>query len=131
MISRTFVYFVLAGGAAAAANFGSRMLLNIVMPYVPAIVLAYLIGMVAAFALNRLFVFQRSTRHLSHQAFWFTIVNLFALVQTVLVSLLFADFIFPASGMNWYPATVAHAVGVVCPVFTSYLGHKRLSFRVG
>jgi putative flippase GtrA len=32
-------------------------------------------------------------------------------------------------GVTAYAPELAHAVGVVVPVFTSYLGHKHFSFR--
>jgi putative flippase GtrA len=124
-----FVRFLVAGGIAALANVVSRWLFNFVVPYVPAIVLAYLVGMVTAFALNRLFVFQQSVNRLHHQMFWFTLVNLFAIAQTIVVSLLLAEYLFPRMGMTWHAETVAHVVGVLVPVATSFLGHKHLTFR--
>lgn len=129
MISLRFVKFVAVGGVAAIANFGSRILLGLWLGYVTSIVVAYCIGMVTAFFLNRIFVFDESTNALHHQAMWFTVVNLAAVLQTVFVSLLFARYVFPAVDMRWHAETVAHAVGVLVPVFTSYFGHKHLSFR--
>ena len=32
-------------------------------------------------------------------------------------------------GFEFYPEAVAHAIGVVFPVFTSFIGHKYFSFR--
>ena len=129
MISGQFVKFVIVGGIAAAANFGSRIALSQVMPYVPAIVVAYLIGMATAFLLNRRFVFGQAGTTLKHQAFWFTAVNIAAVLQTVVVSLLFARWIFPAIDMHFHPETIAHGIGVMIPVFTSYLGHKAITFK--
>lgn len=129
MLSRQFFLFLLAGGTAALANFGSRIALGLVMDYVPAIVLAYCIGMLTAFVLNRAFVFANPETRLHHQALWFIAINLAALLQTLAVSLLFARWVFPAAGMNFHPETVAHAIGVAVPVVTSYVGHKRLTFR--
>jgi hypothetical protein len=40
-----------------------------------------------------------------------------------------AQYVFPAIGFSFYPEAVAHAVGVIFPVFTSFFGHKYLSFR--
>lgn len=128
-ISR-FVRFLAAGGIAAAANFGSRIALSEVLPYAVSIVLAYCIGMVTAFALNRLFVFSESSNPLSSQMKWFALVNLAAVAQTLLLSLLFARVIFPYVGMGFHPETIAHAIGVIVPVLTSYIGHRKLSFRV-
>lgn len=123
-----FIAFVAVGGTAALANFGSRILLSQWLPYVSAIVLAYCVGMLTAFVLNRLVVFREPANRLHQQAFWFVVVNLAAVVQTVIVSLLFARWIFPALAMHWHPETVAHAIGVAVPVVTSYWGHRRFTF---
>jgi len=131
LLNRQFLGFLLAGGVAALANFGSRIALGQLMPYVPSIVLAYCIGMVTAFVLNRLFVFSGAGGGIPRQAFWFVLVNLAAVAQTVLISLLLARWLFPLLGMDFHPETLAHAVGVAVPVVTSYLGHKHLSFRPG
>jgi len=32
-------------------------------------------------------------------------------------------------GLKVYVPEVAHAIGIAVPVFTSYIGHKRWSFR--
>jgi len=129
VITRQFVKFVAAGGFAAVVNFGSRILLSNWMPYVPAIVLAYCVGMLTAFIINRQFVFEGSDRPLHHQAWWFTAVNLAAVLQTVAISLMFDRWVFPALGMRWQPESVAHAIGLIVPVFTSFAGHKYLTFR--
>jgi putative flippase GtrA len=131
LLTRQFLAFLLAGGIAALANFGSRIALGLVMPYVPSIVLAYCIGMLTAFVLNRLLVFKDAGNALGQQALWFVLVNLAAVAQTVLISLLLARWLFPAIGMDFHPETLAHAAGVAVPVVTSYLGHKHLSFRTG
>lgn len=124
-----FFRFLAAGGIAAIANFTSRFLFSMAMPYVPAIICAYLVGMATAFVLNRAFVFQATGGNMSRQAFWFTAVNLLAISQTVLLSVLFARWIFPGTGMDFHPEAVAHGIGVIIPVFTSYAGHSLLSFR--
>lgn len=121
--------FLVAGGIAAIANFLSRIAFSTFMAYVPAIVLAYCVGMATAFTLNRRFVFDDANNRLGQQIFWFVTINLLAVAQTVALSLLFARLIFPCLGMTYYPDSIAHAIGIVVPVLTSYLGHKHLSFR--
>ena len=121
--------FLLAGGVAAALNFGSRILLSLLLPYPAAVALAYFFGMATAFVLNRRFVFPGSTNALHRQALWFITVNLVALLQTLAVSVLLADFILPWAGLTWHADEVAHAVGIVTPILTSYLGHRRFTFR--
>lgn len=121
--------FVAAGGIAAVVNVGSRIVLNRWMPYSAAIVVAYVIGMLTAFTLNRLFVFRKTVNPLHRQAFWFTLVNLAAILQTLIVSLALARWLFPAVAFHWHAETVAHAFGVAAPVLTSFIGHKHLSFK--
>ncbi|WP_312326626.1 GtrA family protein [Stenotrophomonas sp.] len=128
MIKRQFLMFLVAGGIAAAVNFGSRIILSEWMRYVPAIVIAYCLGMVTAFILNRLLVFQEAANALKHQIAWFVLVNLAAVVQTIAISLVLARWLLPVLGVDFHNETLAHAVGVAVPVVTSYFGHKYLSF---
>jgi len=123
------VKFLLASGAAAALNFCARIVFSMFVPYSVAIVLAFGLGMAAAFVLNRQFVFSGSTNRLHQQALWFVAVNMLALVQTLLVSLLLARIVLPKLGMTWHSEEVAHAIGIAVPIFTSYIGHQRLTFR--
>jgi putative flippase GtrA len=123
------VRFVLASGTAAAVNFGARIVLNFAMPYAAAIVCAYACGMTIAFLLNRRFVFRGATNPMHQQAAWFAIVNAVAALQTLVVSLLLADWLLPRVGWTWHTPEVAHAVGICAPIVTSYLGHRRWTFR--
>ena len=127
--SRQFVLFLLAGGVAAGINFFSRILFNLWCSYSVSIILAYLLGMVTAFFLTKVFVFTDSTRELGTSAFYFVLINLVAVLQTWLVSMGLVVWVFPLLGLTWHPHELAHAVGIVVPVFTSFLGHKHLSFR--
>ncbi|PXV57256.1 Putative flippase GtrA (transmembrane translocase of bactoprenol-linked glucose) [Dyella jiangningensis] len=128
-MNRQFVLFLFAGGVAACVNFFSRMLLSLWLVYGAAIVVAYVLGMITAFALNRALVFRRVSHSMRHQVFWFTVVNLAAVLQTLAISLLLAEWLFPRMGLTWHPETVAHAFGVAVPVVTSFIGHKYLSFK--
>lgn len=126
---KLFIGFVIASGFAALVNIGSRIVLNHWMPFSAAIVVAYICGMITAFTLNRLFIFRETINPLHHQAFWFTVVNLAAVAQTLIVSLLLALWLFPAINFHWHVDTVAHAIGVAAPLITSFIGHKHLTFK--
>jgi putative flippase GtrA len=128
-LSRQFLVFLLTGGTAAIINFGSRILYNHWLGFSASILLAYLTGMITAFILARLFVFRDSTQALHRSVMFFILVNLVAIMQTWLISLGMAYYLLPAIGITSYVRELAHATGVVVPVFTSYLGHKRWSFR--
>ena len=127
---RQFLRFLIAGGVAAGANFGSRFIFSLYVSYELAIVLAYLVGMTVAFLLMRGRVFSASTGRLMPQVLKFTLVNGFAVLQTVVISLLLARYVFPPFGVQGAVGEAwAHAVGVIVPVFSSYFGHKLLTFR--
>ena len=126
----TFISFIVCGGFAACANLGSRWLFSHWLPYPVAILLAYLIGMLAAFLLFKFFVFGSGSSKLTRrEALWFIAVNAVALMLTLGISIGFADYIFPWLCMRFYPYDIAHAIGVGFPVITSFFGHKYLTFH--
>jgi putative flippase GtrA len=125
---KQFLAFVLVGGFAAAVNVLARMAFNLTMPYEAAILLAYLCGMATAYALNRRFVFQASGRKVHSEMWRFALVNVVAAAQVWAVSVGLARWLMPVVGFHWHAETVAHVIGVMAPVFTSYLAHKHFSF---
>ena len=129
IVRSRFLRFLLVGGFAAGVNIGSRILFSHWLPYPVAICAAFVLALATAFLLNRSFVFAQGADAVHVQAMWFTLVNLAALVQTLAVSLLLARYLLPMAGVVRGAETIAHAVGVAVPIFTSYLGHQRLSFR--
>jgi len=129
MLNRQFIRFLVAGGIAAAANYGSRFLFSTWLSYGPAIVLAYLIGMGVAFVLMRQHVFSATGTALGPQVVKFVAVNLLAVVQTLVISLVLARWVLPSLGIVTHAEAVAHLAGVLVPVMTSYFGHRMLTFR--
>ncbi len=121
--------FLLTGGLAALVNFGSRIIYNQWLSYSAAIVVAYITGMITAFVLAKRFVFTETTRSMRQSVMYFFLINMIAILQTWLVSIALAWYVLPAAGITRFAPELAHAVGVMVPVFTSYLGHKNLSFR--
>lgn len=127
--SSFFFKFLIVGGFAALINFSSRIGLSLLLNYATAIIVAYLIGMLTAFILNRLFVFEVQSAHTGHQFFYFTLVNLVGIFQTIAVSLLLAFVVLPWVGIEHWVEEIAHFIGICVPVFSSFLGHKYLSFK--
>lgn len=128
LISREFLSFLLTGGLAAAVNFGSRIVYNRWLDFSSAVVLAYLTGMVTAFILARRFVFTQGSQSVQRSALFFVMVNGVAVLQTWAISMALY-YLLPMAGVTRWVPEIAHAVGVVVPVFTSYFGHKKFSFR--
>ncbi|HEV7617434.1 MAG TPA: GtrA family protein, partial [Burkholderiaceae bacterium] len=62
-------------------------------------------------------------------AVFFVLVNVVAILQTWAISIGLAYYLLPSVGITLFVREIAHAVGVGVPVLTSYIGHKRWSFR--
>lgn len=127
-MTRQFIYFIITGGIAAIVNFGSRIFYSHWVGFSYAIVLAYVTGMIVAFILAKLFVFKDSKQSLHKSILFFILVNVVALLQTWIISIGMAYYVLPMFHVVSFVKEIAHALGVIAPVFTSYIGHKRLSF---
>ena len=128
-MSKEFFFFLLTGGLAALINFTSRIGYSQFVDYSTAIVLAYITGMITAFILARLFVFKESRQSVHRSAFYFVLVNVVAAAQTWLISLGLAYYALPYIGVQHFVPEIAHAIGLAVPIFSSYIGHKHLSFK--
>ena len=127
--SRQFLVFLVTGGIAALVNFFSRILFNLYFSFSTSVILAYFAGMCTAFILARSFVFKESTQSIHLSAVIFTLVNVVAATQTWCISMGLDYYILPELGVKVFIPEIAHATGVLFPVFTSYLGHKYWSFK--
>ena len=124
-----FVAFLVTGGVAAAVNIATRWLLEFFMSFEAAVAYAFLAGLATGFLLARLFVFKATSGSAHWQFVRYTVVNVVALVQVWVISVGLARFIFPGLHVAWLGETAAHVIGVLSPVVTSYVLHKRFSFR--
>ncbi len=127
--AKRFIRFTGAGILAAIANVLSRIALSHVFGYSVSVTIAYLIGMVVAFSLTRMFVFDETDNPWQKELIRFSMVNAVAFVQVWVVSLLLVKWLFPKFGFAWHAESVAHIIGVGSPIVFSYFGHKHFSFR--
>lgn len=126
---RQFMLFVITGGIAALVNVVSRIGFSQVLRFEIAVLAAYAIGMVTAYILARRFVFLRTRQSVRRSFAAFALVNLVAVLQTWLVSIGLRNFLLPLIGVVALVDLIAHSFGVLVPVFTSFFGHKYVSFR--
>jgi putative flippase GtrA len=124
-----FLRFLAAGGTSAALNFSSRFLFSLAMSYELAVLFAYLVGIVSAYALMRWFVFDASGRGVGSELFRFTLINLVGLVQVWVISVGLVRLVFPWAGFDWYAEGVAHFLGLSSLAITSFFAHRHFSFR--
>jgi putative flippase GtrA len=125
-----FIYFVLACGVAALANFSSRIVFGFLVFYEFSIILAYIVGIITAYLLCRKYVFRSKKNRPQQEVTYFILVNVFAIIQTLVVSVLCCDYLFINFISNLsYRESLSHFLGVCFPVFSSYFGHKYFSFK--
>ncbi|MGB0906406.1 MAG: GtrA family protein [Maricaulaceae bacterium] len=123
-----FFKFLITSGLATLVNIAARFGLSFFIVYEFAIIIAHIIGMVVAFLLARKFVFDVSGHNIHRELTGFTIVNILSLAQVWLISVFLYRFALPQIEWTIQPALTAHIIGVCSLVFTSYFGHKYISF---
>jgi putative flippase GtrA len=126
---REFLLFLITGGVAALVNVISRVGFSQLLRFELAVLLAYGVGMLTAYVLARKFVFLQSRTSVRRSFAAFALVNLFAVLQTWLVSVGLRNWLLPLLGIVVLRDLIAHGIGVVVPVLSSYFGHKHISFR--
>ena len=124
-----FARFLLLGGFSAGVNLVSRYILQPFLGFELAVLIAYIIGMIVAYNLFRIFVFGATGRSVASEAWRFTVVNLFALALVWVLSVGLARFVFPALAFTWHADDIAHLIGVASPAISSWIGHKRYTFK--
>ncbi len=129
LLSRQFLLFIVTGGFAAIVNFGSRIMYNTFMDFSDAVAAGYLTGMVTAFVLAKIFVFQGPSHSTAKSAVLFVMVNVAAFAQTWMVSMILAYYLLPKIGVLQFDKAIASAVGISIPVFTSFIAHKYITFK--
>ena len=127
-MSAEFLRFLITGGLAAAVNLFSRYQLNKIVSFEIAVALAFPLGVITAYALARIFVFQASGRSIATELKRFVIVNVFSLIFVWSISVVLARQIFPAVSFNWHADDIAHFIGVAAPAVVSYFGHRTYTF---
>jgi putative flippase GtrA len=127
-LTKQFLLFLVFSGIAALVNIGSRVLFDIATSYEIAIVLAYCCGMVTAFTLNKYFNFKESGNRFHFEAINFIAINLIGLLLTMSISVILAYYLLPSMGITTHRFLIAHIIGTGAPAFTSFLGHKYITF---
>jgi len=126
-LNRQFLKFLIAGGLAALANFASRFAFEAFMGYAASICAAFVVGLMTAFTLNRIFVFPASTKPLRAEMSWFFLFNLLTLPFVIGVAIALTEAFALAMPIG-YAKSIAHAIAIVLPVFVNFVAHKFITF---
>ena len=127
-IKKEFPLFILAGSIAALINIISRIVLTIFLNFEISVFISYLIAMVASFLLQRKYVFKSTKKSYKKSFAAFSLVNVFALIQVWSFSLLIKFWLINFIASVPLVEFAAHCFGVGIPAFTSYFGHKYITF---
>ena len=127
--SRQFFLFVIAAGLSVPVNLASRVVFSAFIPFGLAVLLAHLVGMVTAFALARIFVFDKSGRSVRLELSRFALVNVVSASTTWAVSVTLLYRVFPTLEWTTFPEFSAHLSGLASSAVVSFLGHRHFSFR--
>ena len=128
-MSLQFSYFLISGAIASLMNWGGRFFFSQYFNFQTSVVLAFFIGLLSGFLLMRFFVFTGTKSSIKLQVIWYVVINMVALAQTFVVSLFMFKLIQSVVESRDFAEAIAHAVGVIVPVLTSFLGHKHFTFR--
>ena len=125
---RRFIAFLAAAGLSVPVNILSRIAFSTKLSFEVAVILSHGCGMATAYALTKLFVFDRSGRPMRSEMFRFALVNLASVTQTWIVAVGLVRFVFPMLAIVSHPELIGHIVGLASSSVTSFFGHKKFSF---
>jgi putative flippase GtrA len=129
LLTRQFALFVLVGGVAALIHWTARILLNLVMDFRVAVIVAYAVGIGTAFLLNKRFVFPDSGRALAGEVRYFVLFNVAAFPLVFGASVLLAEQALPWLGFTWHVPEIAHAIAISLPLLVNFFLHKFITFK--
>jgi putative flippase GtrA len=128
-LSGQFARFILVGGTAALLHWLSRIAINQFTTFGWAVVLAYPVGIIVAFVLNKLFVFPGSRRSRKFEVSFFFLVNILAFPLVWAIAYILGENILASLMPLQLALAIGHGVGVAAPVLVSFLLHKFITFR--
>jgi len=127
--SQQFARFLVVGGIAVVLHWLSRFAFNAFMSYGWAIVLAYLVGILVAFVLNRAYVFPYSERSVEAEMFFFFLINIGAFPFVWVAAYVLGEWLFPAYMSQQAALALGHGIAILLPVFVNFALHKFITFQ--
>jgi len=127
-MDRRFIGFVAAGLVSTLCNLASRYGFELWMRYEWALVGANAVGVLTAFAMNRVLVFRSRSGRVWAELARFVVVNLVGIAVSWVVAVLLYRSLLPALDWRWHADLVAHAIGIAVPLLPNYLAHKWWTF---
>ena len=124
-----FILFLLTGGFSAIINLTSRIIISNFLRFEVSVLIAYFIGMLTAFFLAKKYVFLNIKKSDKKSFPIFALVNFVAILQTFLISKYIRIWLINISDNLIFIDFISHLCGVIFPIFTSFYGHKYITFN--
>ena len=126
---RQLINFIITGGTSAIINILSRIILSNFFRFEIAILISYGIVMLIDFILAKRFVFLNSNKSIKKSFPAFALVNLISVLQTFFVSILMKNWLIIFFDNLLFIELISHTCGLGILVFTSFYGHKYITFK--
>lgn len=130
--SRQFLRFLLVGGVSALVNFGSGHLLRTFLQVVPSVWIAYVIGTISSFFLNKFYTFRVHDEHMALQGGKFVVVGLTSSLigsGVAWVAMQLLHLLWPAVLDEGSVGSIAHVAAIGVTTVYNFLAMKFFSFR--
>ena len=128
-LGKQFFLFIIAGGTSAIINLLSRIVLSIFLSFEFSILISYLIGMIIAFLLFKKFVFVNTKKSNKNSLAAYSLINLISVIQTFFISTLMRNWLITILDNLTITELISHLTGLGILTFTSFLGHKYITFK--
>lgn len=121
--------FLICGTLAAAINWFARMILSLWMDFALAVVVAYVIGMLAGFLLYRRYVWTTSDRSLPAQILAFIAVNAVVAGLVLITAIGLVELGQMLVGASPVVEALAHGVAIAVGAVANFVAHREITFR--
>jgi putative flippase GtrA len=128
-LTRQFFSFIVVGLFAVILHWLARIILSLWFSFPTAVFIAYFIGIIMAYELNKRFVFSEKRTSLA-QFNQFASVNLLFLPIVLLISILAKSSLIDL-GITNHVDKISHGIAVTIPPFATFLIYKFKIFKTG
>ena len=126
--NKEFILFLITGGFSAIINLSSRIIISNFLRFEISVLIAYLIGMITAYYLAKKYVFLNIKKSYKKSFPVFALVNFVAVLQTFFISKYIRILLIDIFNNFIIIDFISHLCGVIFPIFTSFFGHKYITF---
>ena len=126
--NKELILFILTGGLSAIINLASRIIISNFLRFEISVLISYFIGMITAYFLAKKYVFLNVKKSYKKSFPIFALVNLVAVLQTFFISKYIRIWLITIFNNLMMIDFVSHLCGVIFPIFSSFYGHKYITF---